>query len=371
MKRVCFFLLFLFASLATSCQSHSGLADEEAGAELYKRAAFRTWLLFDSIDSRYTPYRLSPATNVRTHGRPTGKKLSARPGEWPIFDETMYTPLTPCDYAPDINPFLERLDLRRIAALCCRGMKGHIYFIPGKRETPAFPSMVGGFVSGFAPYLPASFLSDGEIRLAPLMDNLWLLYQLEQQGWVEAGGAPEAPWRWTEKARALPPPARGVRSLQGMPEELRGYFAVLTLIEGGDARGDLPPIAYSLVETEEEVSEQVTELRDGEGYVPGVGRYTVSCDEEGLTTPHRDEKRVWKQYIRSFPGYATLKARERGLRIMITPPDRDRPPAYAKRVREAGGAPYLFDFYAAPDEPEELKLSGKARRRPVLIFSGD
>lgn len=328
-------------------------------------------MLFDSIDSRYTPYRLSPATNVRTHGRPTGKKLSARPGEWPIFDETMYTPLTPCDYAPDINPFLERLDLRRIAALCCRGMKGHIYFIPGKRETPAFPSMVGGFVSGFAPYLPASFLSDGEIRLAPLMDNLWLLYQLEQQGWVEAGGAPEAPWRWTEKARALPPPARGVRSLQGMPEELRGYFAVLTLIEGGDARGKLPPIAYSLVETEEEVSEQVTELRDGEGYVPGVGRYTVSCDEEGLTTPHRDEKRVWKQYIRSFPGYATLKARERGLRIMITPPDRDRPPAYAKRVREAGGAPYLFDFYAAPDEPEELKLSGKARRRPVLIFSGD
>lgn len=371
MKRICFLLLFLFASLATSCQSHSGLADEGAGAELYKRAAFRTWLLFDSIDSRYTPYRLSPATNVKTLGRPTGKKLSARPGEWPIFDETMYTPLTPCDYAPDINPFLERLDLRRIAALCCRGMKGHIYFIPGKRETPAFPSMVGGFVSGFAPYLPASFLSDGEIRLAPLMDNLWLLYQLEQQGWIEAGGAPGAPWRWTEKARALPPPAREGRTLQGMPEELRGYFAVLSLIEGGDARGKLPPIAYSLVKTEEEVSEQVTELRDGEGYVPGVGRYTVACDEEGLTTPHRDEKRVWKQFIRSFPGYATLKARERGLRIMITPPDRDRPPAYAKRVREAGGAPYLFDFYAAPDEPEELKLSGKARRRPVLIFSGD
>lgn len=35
---------------------------------VYKRASFRTWQLFDSIDSRYTPFRLSRVTDIEASG---------------------------------------------------------------------------------------------------------------------------------------------------------------------------------------------------------------------------------------------------------------------------------------------------------------
>jgi len=113
---------------------------------LYKCAAFRAWILFDSIDSRYTPYHLSLAINVRTQGRLAlrkEQKANAR-GQWPILDESRYIPLAPCDYRPDINPFIEQLDLGVLARLCCQGMKGRLYFVPGRRTTPTFSPILGG-----------------------------------------------------------------------------------------------------------------------------------------------------------------------------------------------------------------------------------
>lgn len=53
-----------------SCISpHSQESTESTESpRVYKRASFRTWQLFDSIDSRYTPFRLSRVTDIEASG---------------------------------------------------------------------------------------------------------------------------------------------------------------------------------------------------------------------------------------------------------------------------------------------------------------
>jgi len=67
-----------------------------------------------------------------------------------------------------------------------------------------------------------------------------------------------------------------------MPEELKSYFAVLSLIAKNDFFGKLPHIPYSIAETDEAVSDRVSELRGGEGYTSDIGQYAIYDDAMGL-----------------------------------------------------------------------------------------
>lgn len=354
----------------TSCQYNSDCLKADIRGNLYKRATFRSWLLLNSPDTRYTPYELSSAINVRTTGNFKRTAIKNDQKQWQTLDETVNTPLIPCDYGTDINPFLERIDLKNLAKICCQGMKGHLYFIPGRRSTPTFNSQLSGLVSGFSPFIPASFQADGNIMLSRFLDNIWLLYQLEQHGWIEVSGTKNN-WQWSNKAKGLQPPMHELSTLHDMPDKLKLYFVVLSLIDKNNYPNAIPHIPYTLIETNEEISERVNELRDGEGYVYDIGQYEIYSDVVGLTAKNSEEEQIWQKYISSFSCFSTLKNREKGIRIMINSPDSTQYLPYYNHFKDTRDAPYLFEFYVSSGELEKYPPSDNSKRNPILIYYQD
>lgn len=353
-------LLFAVLLLAVpSCISPH--AKESAGSpHVYKRASFRTWQLFDSIDSRYTPFRLSRVTDIEASGERGWASPPRRDGcgeDWvvapPVPNEsTRSKAFRPCDDRPDINPMLERVDLEALAELCCRGMKGRLFFLPGRRITPTYSIILAGLKRRFVPYLPASFLAEGEVRTARLLDNLWLLYQLEQQGWVEPVDARHGcRWRWSRKAAELTEPSPRVLTLARMTQQQRDYFAGLTLIApGACVPGYLPPIPCCLIATKEEVSQRVDELRDSEGYPGNIGLFWIDASTGGLKAINPAHEQAWRSYLAALPQKQTVMAGEQGLKVILAPDGKKSLAPHQKALFRGNAAAYQFDVFVCNRE---------------------
>lgn len=261
--------------------------------EWYKTSAFKSWLLFDTVDTYYAPPRLSSAPLLMRvpPGMPQEAANSgataqdARAGGWPIVNaESSYiklpgrkegaewvslsgyaslgivgTPRLPenypweVDYSGDINQFVESLDLAELAAACYAGCRGRLYYIPGTRAERQYPALLtGGLRYITSTYVPARFATPDRLELAKLMDNIWLLYQLRRDGWVEQS-RPSRKWRWSAKAVALNKAEAQQGTLRQLPPKSRDWFCVLRLIEGADE--GIPPIACRETATRESVLE--------------------------------------------------------------------------------------------------------------------
>lgn len=405
----------LLTLAVSSCVGWQGQECAESPC-VYKRASFRTWQLFDSVDSRYTPFRLSRGTDIVSSGdirfvmpSNTAAWGQAEPEELDSADDDAQgaappsgeggkTPeLWPIKAMPsaqvagsaphsgtdetDINLMLERADLKALAALCCRGMKGRLYFLPGRRITPTYSCIMGGLRNNFVPYLPASFLAEGEVRTARLLDNLWLLYQLEVQGWVEPVASLDGcRWRWSRKAAALAGRGGRVQTLAGMTPQQREYFAGLSLVApGACASGDLPPIPCRVVATEEAVSDRVDELRDGEGYPGNIGLFCLTDGAEGLVAINPEHESAWRAYLAALPQKQTVTASEKGLKVILSPGEQQALAPHRKELYAGRAAAYQFDvfvcegslsdYYGTEKANSHLRLPDE-KRRPVLIYEG-
>lgn len=258
---------FCFLCLLASCKSLSDDIDDNVIT--YKSAAFRSWLLFDTIDNFYTPPSKSLAIYLAPYGKPReslylignpepseknlneshyhlpGKKVAYwlhRPAVLAEYG-IKYTKRLPSSYpwevdmSWDINTYMEGLDLNWLAKLCYQNKPGCIYLMPGYRKyfTVPIPFLLGGYVSPNI-FLPARLITRSELDLSVIMDNIWLLYQLEREGWVMRTG--KKTWEWSDKAKALTNKS-STHTITQLTDKERSYFKVLDHIGRGDT---IPPI---------------------------------------------------------------------------------------------------------------------------------
>lgn len=272
------------ALLLSACAQLQLLVPDSSGIYVYKEASFKTWLLFDTIDTYYAPVRLSRAPFAQHMGT-TLAEYGGREGfvsDSDVAHCKAYLPIAgtaprrfpwQANYSADINPFIEQQDLKRIAELCYGGQEGTIRFIPGRRvrkEITSFDGLVNrGRLIPCYHYLPARFVTqEGELKLARLMDNLWLLYRLAQDGWI-APLSDETPqrWGWTTKAMAPPAPTAGQTTLADLSEEMRRQFPVLEIISGAE-EGNYPRIPCHIKPTREPIrvpDKEMALMRKNEG----------------------------------------------------------------------------------------------------------
>ena len=259
----------------------------------YNSAVFKSWLLFDSLDTYYAPPRLSRAGYLRRLRIKRGLKITekelereaphmssyicSKEGEGAGICSLMHvetrlktTDRDPLhmpwaiDYSHDINAFTESLDLEQLAKACYEGGAGEIWFIPGRRdilEDEYTGEMFGKFRTGLAQrrwvgWQPARFVTPNDLDLSVLMDNIWLLWQLARDGWVEI--ANDGTWNWTQKAKHMKNSSKET-TLATLSPELRKRFAILDLIRGWE--GELPAIPCTVRPTCERQRFEDDELR--------------------------------------------------------------------------------------------------------------
>lgn len=260
---------FVLAFLMVSCKS---LPESNNDMVItYKSAAFKSWLLFDAPDNFYAPPSESLAIFLAPYGTPKSSQNLLGPTErseelpmtrnyrlpgkeaacWLVLPEEsakQYTKIGITKRLPssypwevdmtwDINTYMEGLDLKWLAKLCYQNKPGCIYLMPGYREyfTVPMPHMLAGYISPNI-FIPARLITRSELDLSVIMDNIWLLYQLERGGWVVRTG--RKTWRWSDKARALPGKSSS-HTLAQLTKKEREHFKVLAHIGEGDV---MPPI---------------------------------------------------------------------------------------------------------------------------------
>ena len=259
----------------------------------YNSAVFKSWLLFDSLDSYYAPPRLSRAGYLRRLRIKKGLKITEKELEREAPDMSSYicskegegagicslrhmetrlktTDRDPLhmpwaiDYSHDINAFIESLHLEQLTKACYEGKVGEIWFIPGRRSIPEEEytgEIFGKFWSGpperkWVGWQPARFVTRDGLDLSVLMDNIWLLWQLARDGWVET--ANDGTWNWTQKAKQIKNSSKET-TLATLSPELRKRFAILDLIRGWE--GELPAIPCTVRPTCERQRFEDDELR--------------------------------------------------------------------------------------------------------------
>ena len=259
----------------------------------YNSAVFKSWLLFDSLDNYYAPPRLSRAGYLRRLRIKKGLKITGKELEREAPDRDSYvcskegegvgryfladiekrlktTDREPLhmpwaiDYSHDINAFTESLNLEQLAKACYEGKVGEIWFIPGRRdilEDEYTGEIFGKFRTGlplreWVGWQPARFVTPDGLDLSVLMDNIWLLWQLARDGWVET--ANDGTWNWTQKAKQTKNSSKET-TLATLSSELRKRFAILDLIRGWE--GELPAIPCTVRPTCEGQRFEDDELR--------------------------------------------------------------------------------------------------------------
>ena len=330
-------VLFLLAS----CKSLSGNMDDNVIT--YKSAAFRSWLLFDTLDNFYTPPSKSLAIFLAPYGKPkeslslvgnpgpSEKDLDVRhyhlPGKkvarWLVLPEEnakRYTKIKQTKRLPsnypwevdmswDINTYMEGLDLNWLAKLCYQNKPGCIYLMPGYRKyfTVPIPFMLGGYVSPNI-FLPARLITQSELDLSVIMDNIWLLYQLERGGWVMRTG--RTTWKWSDKAKALTDES-STHTITRLTNKERHYFKVLDHIGGGDTVPPIPCEVFREKHVIHPLDQEICLMRQFRQNVEGCCRARhdhagekggILASENGINillyVNNKGIKSIWKSIVR-------------------------------------------------------------------------
>lgn len=108
----------------------------------------------------------------------------------------------------DLSALLNRLPLRKLAKICCRG-DGKVYFIPGERlrltrplhiTSGPTPGKIKTRMPNVAEY-PPRFIAEKNVELSIFMENILLLCQLYMDGRIRIIGDGEyATFCWTQSA---------------------------------------------------------------------------------------------------------------------------------------------------------------------------
>ena len=257
----------------------------------YKAASFKTWLLFDTPDTYYTPPRLSkaifcwripaePNEKIRKYLAGAGIRMEDMgTGETPPPSNTEIGKLPQVtnrapgnkpwvvDYSHDINEFMEGLDLKPLAERCYEGKKGKIYFLDGWREIETLESGTFRYSPSTA-NTPAQLLTADDLDLSILMENIWLLYQLSLDGWVELDGSQ---WKWTAKAQQLTPSidASDGKTLANLDAALKTRYKILQMICEASKSDVIPAIPCEIYETDEPTRAEDDEIRVMRKYYEG------------------------------------------------------------------------------------------------------
>ena len=312
-------LLPVLIILLGSCNS---LTEREQEAVMYKSAVFKSWLLLESIDNYYAPPSESLAiclapchirqdfapdtipTNLGKYDtsfyRLPGRKTAFWIKDWRFIPEHRRTKRMPeaypweLDMTWDINVYIEKLDLEWLAKLCYQDKPGCIYMIPGRRDVfdVPMPLLLAGYISPNI-FMPVQFITRGEPELSALMDNIWLLYQLERGGWITRTGS--RAWKWSEKVKTLPEKAE--HTLAQLTDKERDYFKVLAHISGGE--GGVPAIPCEVMPESRKVS-----VPDAESLLMR-GESVFESLSDSPTPPRYAEK--------------AREVREEGINILLAP----------------------------------------------------
>ena len=263
----------------------------DASRIAYKAASFKTWLLFDTPDTYYTPPRLSKAifcwkipaepdkriieylagAGIRMDDMGTGRKPpppNTEVGKLPqVTNRTLGNKPWEVDYSHDINEFMEELNLTPLAERCYEGRKGKIYFLDGWREIET----LNGDAFRYSPSTantPARLLTADDLDLSILMENIWLLYQLSLDGWVELAGSQ---WKWTAKAQQLTPSdnAAEKKTLANLDATLKARYKILQMICEASKSDVIPAIPCEIYETDEPARAEDDEIRVMRKYYEG------------------------------------------------------------------------------------------------------
>ena len=319
MTKSIYYILPLFIFLLVSCNS---LTERENEVVVYKRAVFKSWLLLESIDNYYAPpseslaiclapchigqvytldedaFPANPERSDRDFYRLPGHRTAFWIKDWRFIPKHKRTKRMPesypweLDMTWDINVYIEKLDLKWLAKLCYQNKPGCIYVIPGRRDysNVPIPHLLAGY-RGPNIFMPVQFITRGEPELSALMDNIWLLYQLERGGWITRTGS--RAWKWSEKVKTLPETA--AYTLAQLTDKERDYFKVLAHISGGE--GGVPAIPCEVMPESRKVSvpDEESLLMRGEG--------SIDNWSDTLTPPRYAEK-AWEE-------------REEGINILL------------------------------------------------------
>ena len=263
----------------------------DASRIAYKAASFKTWLLFDTPDTYYTPPRLSKAIfcwrippepdkeimeylageGIRMKDMETGKNPpppNIEIGKLPqVTNRALGNKPWEVDYSHDINEFMEGLDLKPLAERCYEGRRGKIYFLAGLRNIDVLSWKEWG-LSPSAANTPARLLTADDLDLSILMENIWLLYQLSLDGWVELDGSQ---WKWTDKAQQLSPSndASEGKTLANLDAALKARYRILQMICEASKSDVIPAIPCEIYETDEPTRAEDDEIRVMRKYYEG------------------------------------------------------------------------------------------------------
>ena len=171
------------------------------------------------------------------------------------------------DYSHDINEFMEGLDLKPLAERCYEGKKGKIYFLDGWREIETLESGTFRYSPSTA-NTPAQLLTADDLDLSILMENIWLLYQLSLDGWVELDGSQ---WKWTAKAQQLTPSidASEGKTLANLDAALKTRYKILQMICEASKSDVIPAIPCEIYGTDEPTRAEDDEIRVMRKYYEG------------------------------------------------------------------------------------------------------
>ena len=273
-------------------------ASWEVPGHYYKAASFKSWLMYDTLDTYYTPPRLSKAVFMWKAEGEIGKDTleilnlagyqlrdlvegTAILGSDGFGNRSLkITERAPenkpweVDYSRDINEFVEGLDLRKLAARCYEGKPGRIFFLPGLRD---IAGDVGGgmdklerlFLTPSVANQPARIITEDNLELSLLMENIWLLYQLTIDGWVKLDGEGKL-WKWSEQAMSTAKTEGDRQTLANLPQEVRKRYKVIDILCENSRCHSVPPIPCSVRKTKEKVRTEDSEIRIMRGNEPGT-----------------------------------------------------------------------------------------------------
>lgn len=227
-------LLFALLLLLQACFSEKmGSQEEQENAEyseakMYRSARFKCWLLSDSIHNRYAPPRVSDYT-----------KQPYKPGE--------------SAQKTDINNFITLLNLNELARFCYQDQCGTIILAPHLAILPKRSNIWTGPPRRYF-YFSSQILFSENLNPSILMENIWLLYQLSLENYIqysEGGNSPH--WTWTKFAYENKP-STGT-SIANLSSEYVEKFPSLKLIQPlqGEKNMPLPPIPIWRKTVREEV----------------------------------------------------------------------------------------------------------------------
>ena len=244
---ICTILILSLSCVKSLAAEGTEKAQDQAG-EAWKSAQFARWAVNGKaryISRSRKTLEVVPSTKPYT---PTEERLCARGTH------------------VDIDLFIDRLDLKKIAEACYEGKDGAILYIYTAWALKEHEDLI----TLNQPTAPEShshsskFLTNSNLQLNKLMDNLWLLYQLYCAGYVEfVGDVPS----WTKRAlelhlvEAIPesaedklPPDKECYTLDKLPPEVLEHYPTLTLIVGAEK---LQPVEQSNHQLRLELGEKV------------------------------------------------------------------------------------------------------------------